>query len=80
MYTHTYPHRYGIGWQQGYQKTGTVQSTVTTKLKGAWHYDGSYGDYTQNCTSDVEETTFDVADFVIPPQVNSLLILYVQHF
>ena len=48
-----------------------VQSTVTTKLKGAWHYDGSYGDYTQNCTSDVEETTFDVADFVIPPQVNN---------
>ena len=73
MYTHTctytHTHRYGIGWQHGYQKTGTVQSTVTTKLKGAWHYNNTYGDYTQNCTGDVEEITFDVADFVIPPQV-----------
>lgn len=47
-----------------------VQGTVTTKLKGAWHYNGSNGDYTQNCVGDVEEITFDVADYVIPPQVD----------
>ena len=61
---------YTIGYQRGYQKTGIVQSVVTTKLKGAWRYNGNYGDYTQNCASHVRETTFDVADFVIPPKVN----------
>ena len=62
--------RYGLGWQHGYQKTGAVQSTLTTKLKGAWGYNGSYGDYRQNCDSQVGNITFDVADYVIPPQVN----------
>ena len=61
---------YGLGYQQGYQKTGSVHSTLTTKLKGAWHYNGSYGDYTQNCGNPVRNVTFDVADFVIPPLVN----------
>ena len=65
---------YGIGWQHGYQKTGPVQSTVTTKLKGAWHYNGSYGNYTQNCQGDSEDVTFDVADFVVPPQVGPLTL------
>ena len=61
---------YGLGYQQGYQKSGSVQSTLTTKLKGAWRYNGSYGDYTQNCGNPVRNVTFDVADFVIPPLVN----------
>ena len=61
---------YGLGYQQGYQKTGSVQSTVTTKLKGAWGYNGSYGDYTQNCDNPVRNVTFDTADIVIPPVVN----------
>ena len=47
-----------------------MQSTLTTKLKGAWRYNGSYGDYTQNCGNPVRNVTFDVADFVIPPLVN----------
>ena len=68
---------YGIGYQQGYQKTGPVQSTVTTKLKGAWRYNGSYGDYTHNCGGYVGNTTFDEADYVIPPQVKiNLLHMY----
>ena len=47
-----------------------MQSTVTTKLKGAWGYNGSYGDYTQNCDNPVRNVTFDTADIVIPPVVN----------
>ena len=47
-----------------------MQSTLTTKLKGAWRYNGSYGDYTQNCGNPVRNITFDVADIVVPPLVN----------
>ena len=69
---------YGLGYQQGYQKTGSVQSTLTTKLKGAWRYNGSHGDYRQNCVNPVRNVTFDVADIVIPPLVNLYNIIPFQ--
>lgn len=56
--------------------TGPVTGTITTKLKGASLYDGRYGDYTQNCDNldNQGNQTFDVGDYVIPPQV-----CYLEH-
>ena len=57
--------------QKGYQMTGPVTGTITTKLKGASRYNGSHGDYSHGCAGingDINRT-FDVGDFVIPPQV-----------
>lgn len=58
---------WGIILQKGYQMTGPVTGTVTTKLKGAAFYDGSHGDYSEGCNDDINRT-FDVGDYVIPPQ------------
>ena len=69
-------HRYGIIYQKGYQKTGNVAGTVTTKMKGAYllndtdDFDGC-GDYFSS-----PYRVFDPADYVIPPQVCGLLICY----
>lgn len=55
--------------------TGPVTGTISTKLKGASHYNGSLGDYSVDCTGingDINRT-FDVGDYVIPPQVTILL-------
>ena len=76
MYAIVY--RYGIVLQKGYQKFGSVSGIVTTKLKGASLYNGSYGNFSQNCDDDPEDFTFDVADYVIPPQVSWLYSLYVK--
>ena len=57
--------------QKGYQITGPITGTITTKLKGASYYNGSFGDYSEGCTGaqgDINRT-FDVGDYVIPPQV-----------
>jgi hypothetical protein len=53
--------------------TGPVTGTVTTKLKGASRYEGTHGDYSLGCdgiSGDINRT-FDVGDYVIPPQVMS---------
>lgn len=58
--------------KKGYQKTGPITGTITTKLKGASFYNGSHGDFSVNCEGLGEvERTFDVGDYVIPPQVCS---------
>ena len=62
---------WGIVIQKGYQITGPITGTITTKLKGASYYNGSFGDYSEGCTGaqgDINRT-FDVGDYVIPPQV-----------
>ena len=62
--------RYSIIYQQGYQKTGSVVGTVTTKMKGAYlinnlsNFDGCDGYFNHS-----EFIVFDPADYVIPPQV-----------
>ena len=68
--------RYGIILEKGYQKTGGVAGVVTTKLKGAWVYNGTE-DFTQNCDDPVALTTapWDIADLVIPPEVSSGAVL-----
>lgn len=45
--------------QKGYQDTDSVISTVTTKVKG----------FAFTNTSDMEPRMWDVADYVLPPQV-----------
>lgn len=45
--------------QKGYQETDSIISTVTTKVKG----------YAFTNTSDMDPRFWDVADYVIPPQV-----------
>ena len=57
-------------WEKGYQKTGPVQSAVTTKLKGASLFNGSQ-DFMVNCVNESSDdgVVFDVGDYVIPPQV-----------
>lgn len=59
--------------------TGPVTGTITTKLKGASHYNGSHGDYSKGCTGvngDILNRTFDVGDYVIPPQEpNSFFVM-----
>lgn len=72
-HTHTFSSRsFGIVYEKGYQKFGPVAGVVTTKLKGASIYDGSYGDFNPTCNG-TDNFTFDVGDFVIPPQVRLYL-------
>lgn len=46
-------------WEKGYQETDSVVSSVTTKVKGV----------TLTNTSNSGARIWDVADYVIPPQV-----------
>jgi len=46
-------------WEKGYQETDSVVSSVTTKVKGV----------TMTNTSALGSRIWDVADYVIPPQV-----------
>ena len=70
MYIHTSIHRYGIIYEKGYQKTGSVTGIVTTKMKGAYlftnksNFDGCDGYF-----NDTLFVVYDPADYVIPPQV-----------
>lgn len=52
-------YRYVCVVQKAYQETDSVISTVTTKVKG----------FAYTNTSDMEPRFWDVADYVIPPQV-----------
>ena len=64
--------RWGIIYQKGYQITGPITGTITTKLKGASYYNGSLGNFGDGC-GEIDgnvNRTFDVGDYVIPPQVN----------
>lgn len=47
-------------WEKGYQETDSVVSSVTTKVKGV----------TLTNTSTLGARIWDVADYVIPPQVS----------
>lgn len=46
-------------WEKGYQETDSVVSSVTTKVKGV----------IMTNTSTLGTRIWDVADYVIPPQV-----------
>lgn len=56
---------YAIIYKKGYQETDTVQSAVTTKLKGI------ASTLDRDDLPDVYRRVWDTADFVIPAQVNS---------
>ena len=70
------PYRYGIIYQKGYQKTGNVAGTVTTKMKGVYLYendvDRSDFEACKEYFNDSSFLVFDPADYVIPPQVCGL--------
>lgn len=53
-------YRWVFLWEKGYQETDSVVSSVTTKVKGV----------TLTNTSALGATIWDVADYVIPPQVS----------
>jgi hypothetical protein len=48
---------YVIIYKKGYQETGLIVSSVTTKMKGTAY------------TSDPVRPLWDVADYVVPPEV-----------
>lgn len=56
-------HRYAIVYKKGYQEFDDVQSAVTTKVKGI-----VFSNYSH--LPDIGMRTWDVADYVIPPQVS----------
>ena len=58
---------YAILWQRGYQEFDNVVSGLTTKLKGV-----VYSNYSYLRTPELNHRIFDVADYVIPPQVKLL--------
>lgn len=54
------PHSWVFLWKKGYQDTDTsLESSIVTKVKGV----------TFTNTSDLGARLWDVADYVIPPQV-----------
>ncbi len=57
-------YRYAIVWKKGYQETDLVVSATTTKLKGT-----VYTNYSELGESDLNHRIWDVADYVIPPEV-----------
>ena len=68
-YTHTHTHSWGIIIQKGYQDVGAVKGSVTTKVKGAAFYNGSR-QFMDHCPkSDHPWIVYDVADYIVPPQV-----------
>ena len=71
--------RYGIIWERGYQITGPVTGTVTTKVKGSYFYNGSNSNYAPSCDGVLDYMrTFDPGDFVIPPEVSVLHVCLFQ--
>ena len=54
-------HRYVCVWEKGYQDTDSILSSVTTKVKGI----------AVTNTSELGLRIWDVADYIIPPQVPS---------
>ena len=69
LYTHTHTHSWGIIIQKGYQDVGAVKGSVTTKVKGAAFYNGSR-QFMDHCPkSDHPWIVYDVADYIVPPQV-----------
>lgn len=58
---------------------GPVTGTITTKVKGAFFYNGKLT-YTDNCEGLFNDSkrVFDAGDFVIPPQVSLFTILRVK--
>ena len=66
---HTHTHSWGIIIQKGYQDVGAVKGSVTTKVKGAAFYNGSR-QFMDHCPkSDHPWIVYDVADYIVPPQV-----------
>lgn len=61
VYLHslTLEYRYVCVWKKGYQDTDTILSSVTTKVKGIAFTN----------TTELGERIWDVADYIIPPQV-----------
>ncbi|XP_033748948.1 P2X purinoceptor 4-like isoform X1 [Pecten maximus] len=55
---------YAIIFKKGYQKFDTIQSAVTTKVKGVAYLNGSE-------VPNLESSLWDVADYVVPPQENN---------
>ena len=53
--------RFAIVYKKGYQEFDTVKSAVTTKLKGIV--------FSNSSDPGIGTRTWDVADYVIPPQV-----------
>ena len=69
VHTHTHTHSWGIIIQKGYQDVGAVKGSVTTKVKGAAFYNGSR-QFMDHCPkSDHPWIVYDVADYIVPPQV-----------
>ena len=68
---------YGIVYQHQAQKFESVQSVVTTKLKGVDVVDNPET-FMANCASrpaDQNWVVFDHTDLVVPPQVQKMLAL-----
>ncbi|XP_069135019.1 P2X purinoceptor 4-like isoform X2 [Argopecten irradians] len=55
---------FAIIFKKGYQKFDTIQSAVTTKVKGVAFLNGSE-------VPNLEDSLWDVADYVVPPQENN---------
>ena len=62
-------HSYAIVWEKGYQETDVVTSAALTKLKGVEYVPDINGTHFPGITDRV----WDVADYVVPPQVSTLL-------
>ena len=66
-----YIFRYAIVWEKGYQEFETVESAVTSKLKGVT--------FTNHTGIDPKyQRVWDVADYVVPPQVLCYLVYYIK--
>ncbi|CAH1792954.1 unnamed protein product, partial [Owenia fusiformis] len=61
---------WAIVWKKGYQETDSVESGVTTKLKGVAYTNSSLYNITNN-SSGIFDRIWDVADYVNPPQENN---------
>ncbi|XP_021377635.1 P2X purinoceptor 4-like isoform X2 [Mizuhopecten yessoensis] len=59
---------YAIIFKKGYQKVDTIQSAVTTKVKGVAFLNGSE-------VPNIESSLWDVADYVVPAQENNALFV-----
>ena len=59
--------RYAIIFKKGYQEFDDVQGAVTTKLKGVARTENLFSNHSG-------ERIWDVADYVVPPQVSTDLV------
>jgi len=57
-----------IIYKKGYQQFENGVSTVTTKLKGAAFVDFGHSNLNSSLFRGI--TTYDAADYIVPPQVN----------